>query len=120
MPRSSSSSRTGPTRKIVSVQKRTVASTSSTVSPAASPAPTIIAERPTFGQAVKEGFGWGVGTSIARSLFGGGGGGSITQTVEHIHTGPVAPKNPEYEQCMKESSNDAEACKQYLNQSKSQ
>lgn len=110
MPRSSSPSRTGPTRRIVSVTKRTAAPVSA---PMHTTAPNIIAERPSFGQSVKEGFGWGVGTSIARSLFGG----SQSQAVPVTPVAPAAPtpKNPEYEQCMKESFNNAEACKQYLN-----
>ena len=81
-------------------------------------APQAVAmERPSFGQSVKEGFGWGIGTSIARSIFGGGGGGGVT--TQTVAPAPPPQKssdsgNHEYEQCMKESSNNAEACKQYL------
>jgi hypothetical protein len=62
------------------------------------------------------GFGWGAGHSIAANLFR-----SPTQVVHT--TAAVAPITPlhdrippskEYQQCMEESKQDKEACKQHL------
>jgi hypothetical protein len=36
-----------------------------------SPAPVVTPSEPSLMSAVKSGFGWGIGTSVARSLFGG-------------------------------------------------
>ncbi len=60
------------------------------------------------------GFGWGAGQSIASNMFR-----SPTQVVHS--TMPTAPHDriifsKEYQQCMEESKQDKEACKQYLGQ----
>ena len=68
-------------------------------------------EQPSVWDSVKSGFGFGIGNSIAHRMFG------PTYTVEHKHSEQL--KNPEYEQCMKESFNNTEACKQYLTNQKS-
>ncbi len=67
-------------------------------------------------QSVKQGFGWGIGTNIARNLFGGP---SVSPIVPSSASSAVpvpvqeSTKTPEYTQCLKEGG-DHEACKQYL------
>ncbi len=69
---------------------------------------------PTLGQTIKEGFGFGMGSAIAHRIFGA----KPTVVVQQ----PPAPSTEgaptfpaEYVQCMKESNDDKEACKQFLN-----
>lgn len=52
---------------------------------------TVEASRPTFGQTLKEGFGFGAGSAIAHRIFGA----SSTQTVNHINT----PSNINEKKC---------------------
>ena len=112
---SSSSSSSSPSRSTFRASPQ-ISAPAPAPAPAALPPQAVTAER-SFGQALKEGFGWGIGTSIARNIFGGN-----TQTVHHTTAAPAPAsgpepailKNPEYEQCMKESFNNAETCKQYL------
>ncbi len=70
--------------------------------------------QPTFGQTIKEGFGFGIGSAIAHRIFGG------TRVVEHVHTQqstqPQTIQNPEYVQCLKESNQNVDACKHLLDQ----
>ena len=68
-------------------------------------------ERPSFGQTIKEGFGLGVGVSVAQHAVNG---------VMNFFTPPKA-SNPvenskvqEYEKCMKYSVNDYDICKVLL------
>ena len=70
--------------------------------------PTALAvnnERPSFGQTMKEGFGLGVGVSVAQHAVNG---------VMNLFSTPKS-SNPveqtEYEKCMKYSSNDTDLCK---------
>jgi hypothetical protein len=50
--------------------------------------------------AVKEGFGWGIGTSVARSLFGGGG----------VPQPPAKSEPTEFERCIAEHKEDIAIC----------
>ena len=70
--------------------------------------PTSVAERPSLGQTMKEGFGFGVGVSLAQNavnsainLF------SVPKTSNPVEN----TKQTEYEKCMKYSSNDTDLCK---------
>jgi hypothetical protein len=63
-------------------------------------------EQPGFFSNVFQGFGLGAGQSIAMNMFR-----SPTE-VKHTYEVPKQPN--EYTQCMKETQNDTEACKQYL------
>jgi len=69
-------------------------------------------ERPSFGQVMKEGIAFGVGQSIAHRILG------MAISTTNNTTPSVTPvtriETPEYIQCMKESSNDKDFCKQYL------
>jgi hypothetical protein len=76
-------------------------------------------ERPGFFSNLWQGFGLGAGQSIAFNMF------RSDPVVKHVHETipPIVSKTPaadslpnEYVQCMKESQNDKEACKQYLEQ----
>ena len=67
--------------------------------------------RPTFGQTMKEGFGLGVGVSVAQH--------AVNSAMNFLS--PPKPSNPvegskvqEYEKCMKYSYNDTELCKSLL------
>ena len=62
-------------------------------------------------QSVKEGFGWGIGTSIARNLFG------PSSAHSPVHTTTPSPtnvyksvSNVEYEKCLEEAHGDEKAC----------
>ena len=63
--------------------------------------------KPTFGQTIKEGIAFGIGQSVAHRAIGAIFGSSATQNNS-------VPEKPEYIQCMKETFQDKEACKQYL------
>ncbi len=83
-------------------------------------------------QSMKEGFGWGIGTSIARSMFGGGSASVAPAAVAPAPVqaqgpvpvqaqGPVqAQRIPEqdnqliYQKCMEDTDNKHELCKQYI------
>lgn len=83
-----------------------------------SPAPAL-GQAPTLFDSMKQGFGFGVGSSIARNLF------------ENRPTGPVGPTAPatvasgssdptrEFKQCMERTLNNYEACEIYLPSSSS-
>ena len=80
---------------------------------APAPAPMIQAPiaRPSLGQSMKEGFGLGVGVSVAQHAVNG---------VMNFFSPPKS-SNPventkvaEYEKCMKYSSNDSDLCKKLL------
>lgn len=68
---------------------------------------------PTLGQSIKEGFGFGMGSAIAHRIFGPKPTVVVQQAPAPAVSASVLPA--EYVQCMKESQNNAEACKQYLN-----
>lgn len=70
--------------------------------------PALQIARPSFGQTLKEGIAFGVGQSIAHRAIGILVGGSAP--TEHVQVG----EKPEYVQCMRESKNNEEACKQFL------
>jgi hypothetical protein len=69
-------------------------------------------QRPSLGQSMKEGFGLGVGVSVAQHAVSG---------VMNFFSSPKTPnpientKVAEYEKCMKYSSNDSDLCKSLLN-----
>ena len=72
---------------------------------------TVNNERPSFGQTIKEGFGLGVGVSVAQHAVNG---------VMNFLTPPKSSsvvdnqKTIEYEKCMKYSVNDYDTCKVLL------
>jgi hypothetical protein len=122
MPRSSSSptrssSSSSPSSRVVPA--RSSYSYSSPKSPALPPVQhhTMQVQQPGFFSNMWQGFGLGAGQSIAFNMF------RSDPVVKHVHegssqatpsSGTSQPK--EYVQCMKESNNNAEACKQYLEQ----
>jgi hypothetical protein len=63
-------------------------------------------EQPGFFSNVFQGFGLGAGQSIAFNMF--------RSPTEVKYTYESSSSSKEYTQCMKESQNDVEACKQYL------
>ena len=71
----------------------------------------VVNARPSLGQTMKEGFGMGVGVSVAQHAVNG---------VMNFLTPPKSSnpvdntKQIEYEKCMKYSSNDSEFCKTLL------
>ena len=67
------------------------------------PGPTMPTQ-PTLGQSIKEGFGWGIGTSIARRLFGPSE--TPSETVRVVHT------NEAYTKCLEEKGS-KEECEKY-------
>lgn len=73
-------------------------------------------QQPGFFSNMWQGFGLGAGQSIAFNMF------RSDPVVKHVHESlpPSSALNStlpkEYVQCMKESQNDADACKQYLEQ----
>jgi len=75
------------------------------------PAPLTVS-RPTFSETVKEGFGLGVGVSVAQHA---------VNNVINFLTPPKSSNSVdnskvlEYEKCMKYSSNDSDLCKSLLN-----
>jgi hypothetical protein len=72
---------------------------------------TIDVQRPTFSQTIKEGFGLGVGVSVAQNLVNGLF--SIPKSSNPVEPTKSAPQI-EYEKCLKYSSNDADLCKSLL------
>ena len=72
----------------------------------------VINERPSFGQTMKEGFGLGVGMSVAQHAVNG----AMNLFSAPKTSNPVEnTKQTEYEKCMKYSSNDTDLCKILLN-----
>ena len=79
-------------------------------------------------QSMKEGFGWGIGTSIARSMFGGGSASAAVAPVAPVvPVAPVTQLAPAkqsnvleqhdqliYNKCMEDTDNTHETCKQYI------
>jgi hypothetical protein len=78
--------------------------------PAPAPAPAL-AQSPTLFDSMKQGFGFGIGSSIARNLF------------EHKPTAPatsgLSDPTKEFKQCMERTFNNYEACELYLPSSSS-
>lgn len=79
-----------------------------------SPPVTYTPKGPTFGQSIKDGFGFGLGSAIAHRIIG-----PAPVVVQHQPAPAATPLPqtsgpPEYERCMKESFNNAELCKEYL------
>lgn len=70
--------------------------------------PAVIQPTLSLGQTLKEGIAFGVGQSIAHRAVGILLGGSAP--TEQVKTS----EKPEYVQCMRESKNDEESCKQFL------
>ena len=69
-------------------------------------------QRPTLGQSMKEGFGLGVGVSVAQHAVNG----VMNFFSPPKSSNPVeSAKQVEYEKCMKYSSNDSDLCKSLLN-----
>jgi hypothetical protein len=96
-PSSFSSERASRPKPVTSVPQQTSQHT---------PVVTHKVEQPGFFSNVFQGFGLGAGQSIAMNIFR-----SPTE-VKHTYEVPNQPN--EYTQCMKETQNDTEACKQYL------
>ena len=72
----------------------------------------VINERPSLGQTMKEGFGLGLGMSVAQHAVNG----AINLFSAPKTSNPVEnTKVQEYEKCMKYSSNDTDLCKTLLN-----
>jgi hypothetical protein len=83
----------------------------SKTAPSPSPSSSVVVhktETPGFFSNVMQGFGLGAGQSLAMNLF--------RSPTEVKHTYQASPDSlpKEYVQCMKESQNNKEACKQYL------
>jgi len=73
---------------------------------------TVNNERPSFAQTMKEGFGLGVGVSVAQHAVNG----ALNLFSTPKSSNPVeSSKVQEYEKCMKYSSNDTDLCKTLLN-----
>jgi hypothetical protein len=72
----------------------------------------VINERPSLGQTMKEGFGLGLGISVAQHAVNG----AMNLFSAPKTSNPVEnTKVQEYEKCMKYSSNDTDLCKTLLN-----
>ena len=72
----------------------------------------VINERPSLGQTMKEGFGMGLGMSVAQHAVNG----AMNLFSAPKTSNPVEnTKVQEYEKCMKYSSNDTDLCKTLLN-----
>jgi len=72
----------------------------------------VINERPSLGQTMKEGFGLGLGMSVAQNAVNG----AMNLFSAPKTSNPVEnTKVQEYEKCMKYSSNDTDLCKTLLN-----
>jgi hypothetical protein len=69
-----------------------------------SPPVTYTPQGPTFGQSIKDGFGFGLGSAIAHRIIG--------PAPVVVQAPATTTQSSEYERCMKESFNDAELCKQ--------
>jgi hypothetical protein len=79
-------------------------------------------------QSMKEGFGWGIGSSIARSMFGGGSASVAPAALvapapapaPAPASAPVIQRIPDqsdqliYQKCMEDTDNKHELCKQYI------
>jgi hypothetical protein len=110
-----SSSRSSFSRS--SSKSKSLSSSKSSI-PVSSPTPSPIVhnhqvQQPGFFSNMWQGFGLGAGQSIAHNIF------RSDPVVKHIHETPPNTNNlsnnsKEYIQCMKESNNDKEACKEYL------
>ena len=79
-----------------------------------SPPVTYTPQGPTFGQSIKDGFGFGLGSAIAHRIIG-----PAPVVVQHQHAPtpaaiPQTSGQPEYDRCMKESFNNTELCKEFL------
>ena len=120
MPRSSSNSSRSraPSRPVLQQQKQQQKQVQ--VQP---PQQVNVASNTGIFQSMKEGFGWGIGTSIARSMFGGGATVAPVAPVALAAPAPVAPvvqRIPEqsdqliYNKCMEDTDNKHELCKQYI------
>ena len=71
----------------------------------------VLNARPTLGQTMKEGFGLGVGMSVAQHTVNG----VMNFLTPPKSSNPVEnTKQIEYEKCMKYSSNDSEFCRTLL------
>ena len=94
------------------------------MAPAPAPAPRLtppapssvpVSGAPTLGQSIKQGFGFGMGSAIAHRIFGASPTIVVQPTPAPTQAPTVEPKYPrEFEQCMRESNNDREVCKQFL------
>lgn len=81
-------------------------------SPAIIKKPSAVSERPSLGQTMKEGFGLGLGMSVAQHAVNG----AMNLFSAPKSSNPVENmKVQEYEKCMKYSSNDTDLCKTLLN-----
>lgn len=113
MPRSSSSSSASKSRALSSYKAPSVA-------PLSPPTVHLDVPKPTVWSSVKQGFGFGIGNSIAHNMFGSStnpnstGG---THNPNHNVTSEVLRENQqwkEYQQCLKEAKGDQEPCKHLM------
>lgn len=84
--------------------------TNKNTSPAIIQKPTAVT-RPSLGQTMKEGFGYGVGISVAQHALNGAMNLFSTPKSSNIVENT---KQTEYEKCMQYSSNDSDLCKRLL------
>lgn len=117
MPRSSSSSKSSFKSK-PSIHTSKVPVSTASFTPVV---PYHTTSAPTLGQSIKEGFGFGIGTSIARNIVDRAfGNSSHTQKTSDPSSTPITSVNPiqsvehqQYEQCIKEGG-EKDICEQYL------
>jgi len=69
----------------------------------------VMNARPSLGQSMKEGFGLGVGVSVAQHAVNG-----VMNFLTPPKTSNPVDNTKEYEKCMKYSSNDTEFCRTLL------
>jgi len=77
------------------------------------PVPALVQKKPSLTDIVKEGFAFGVGSSVARNVIDRFMAPS-QPPVKHIDTKVDKPEPFEYMQCMQDSAFNHEACKNYL------
>lgn len=110
MPRSHSNSRSAPakftSKPTAAVQKPV---------PQSLPAVSTVGQGPSFGQTLKEGFAFGVGSSVARNVVD-----RMFSPSAPTETKPIPkeeksqPVNHDFVLCMQESKGDYESCKQFM------
>ena len=91
--------------------RRRSSNTVSTIPNTTRPMYPVSTNESSFGSAIKQGFGWGLGTSLAHRLIA-----SVSHTPvvsDPVSTSPIDSTHHTYKQCMAEFEDEA-ACKQYL------
>lgn len=81
--------------------------------------PTLSIAGPSLGQSIKQGFGFGIGSSLAHRIFGGSAPVAAAPAAPAAAAAPSEPRTPTdieklmYRQCM-DDERDHEACKKHL------